>query len=165
MSTFRAFGASAGGSYFSNGSARRLQVMRRRFGKNSSSPGTQGDARQFDSKEALRSAQNTAAGRADRLPRLPAERAGFEPAVPGNPTHRISNPALSATQPSLRSCPCRARFIVRPTTRQDACPQLTSITRFISLRDFRWGQGTGLQVGTPFRSAPVEPRGWLAMTM
>lgn len=43
-----------------------------------------------------------AANRLDWPPGIRAERAGFEPAVPGNPTHRISNPALSATQPSLR---------------------------------------------------------------
>ena len=35
-----------------------------------------------------------------------AERAGFEPAVPLIGTHRISNPALSAAQPSLRSPQC-----------------------------------------------------------
>ncbi len=31
-----------------------------------------------------------------------AERTGFEPVEPVIPTHRISNPALSTTQPSLR---------------------------------------------------------------
>jgi hypothetical protein len=49
-----------------------------------------------------------------------AEREGFEPSVRENPVHRISNPALSATQPSLRSFVGRSASPIQRGRKRDS---------------------------------------------